>query len=583
MKKSILFTTINLFFFHFFCSAQNSIIVGPQNDCSLITNNITTSKSKFNVEGISKIRIETFQHRTYDKSRIYDENGAMLWEWNGVSYNDTWYKKEHFLNINSRFIEIEFYQGYRAPFCLGYIKIDKIENEKVSSSSNTPQISYYQNVKKSNSDLYNSDTVFKSVTIGKQEWAQKNLDVSGFRNGDLIPQAKSHAQWDAARTKKQPAWCYYNYDSKNGEKYGKLYNWWAVADPRGLAPLGWHIPTDVEWKILISDLGGVFDIKEISPGATKDFHDQNLVVSKVGKKIKSKVGWLKSEENGSNESGFSGLPGGYRSLYEFSFLGNFGSWWSISESSLNINEAIQFQVQGGTDYMLRLQTPKYIGLSVRCVKGDIPPVHNKTINDLFYNTSSPLIDYWSGETILPDENGFYNIYYATNNDKTPKKFKGFSEHVAVLNAFKFKNKFTCEYWGKGVVFTKANLTKANEEALSANNNSQVKSNGQVENKSEQGANELVKKTITQCNYKFSIPVLNWKYIDNRKLCFYCNARYVIAENFNINEMKKIQIVDSIDVAKRRHWTSINADEVHKKYDDERRMKFLKEKGYGDVD
>jgi hypothetical protein len=156
MNKSILFTTVCLFFFNFFCSAQNSIIVGPQNDCSLINKNIATTKSKFNVEGVSKIRIETYQHRKYDKSRIYDEYGNIIWEWKGESYNDTWYKKEHVLDINSRFIEIEFYQGYRAPFCNGYIKISKIVNGIVPSSYNTPQKASNQSVENSVSNQNNS-------------------------------------------------------------------------------------------------------------------------------------------------------------------------------------------------------------------------------------------------------------------------------------------------------------------------------------------------------------------------------------------------------------------------------------------
>ena len=96
----------------------------------------------------------------------------------------------------------------------------------------------------------------QTVTIGTQVWTTKNLDVSTFRNGEIIPEAKTNIEWEAAGDNKQPAWCYYDNNPANGTKYGKLYNWYAVNDPRGLAPEGWHVPTDKEWKVLKETLGG---------------------------------------------------------------------------------------------------------------------------------------------------------------------------------------------------------------------------------------------------------------------------------------------------------------------------------------
>jgi uncharacterized protein (TIGR02145 family) len=78
--------------------------------------------------------------------------------------------------------------------------------------------------------------VYKTVVIGNQTWMAKNLNVSTFRNGDLIPEAKTLSDWHYAKLNKQPAWCYYDNDPGNGEIYGKLYNWYAVNDSRGLAP-----------------------------------------------------------------------------------------------------------------------------------------------------------------------------------------------------------------------------------------------------------------------------------------------------------------------------------------------------------
>ena len=98
---------------------------------------------------------------------------------------------------------------------------------------------------------------FKSVIIGEQEWMLENLNVAHFRNGEPIPEAKTNDEWERAGMEKTPAWCYYyDNDPENGKKYGKLYNWFAVNDPRGLAPEGWHVPCDNEWTRLTDYLGG---------------------------------------------------------------------------------------------------------------------------------------------------------------------------------------------------------------------------------------------------------------------------------------------------------------------------------------
>jgi uncharacterized protein (TIGR02145 family) len=152
----------------------------------------------------------------------------------------------------------------------------------------------------------------QTITIGTQVWMTKNLDVSTFRNGDPIPQAKTDEEWVKAGENQQPAWCYYMNDPQNEEIYGKLYNWYAVNDKRGLAPEGYHVPTDAEWTQLSDYLGGE-DV--------------------AGKKMKSTSGWIENG-NGSNESGFNGLPGGGRnSNGTFGNQGNYGYWWSAAEDS----------------------------------------------------------------------------------------------------------------------------------------------------------------------------------------------------------------------------------------------------------
>jgi uncharacterized protein (TIGR02145 family) len=183
------------------------------------------------------------------------------------------------------------------------------------------------------------------VTIGKQVWMSENLNVDKFRNGDPIPQAKTNEEWNKAGENNQPAWCYYDNDPANGEKYGKLYNWYAVNDPRGLAPVGYHIPTDLDWTVLTGYLGG----ERIA-----------------GTKIKSKNEWAE-DGNGTNESGFSGLPGGYR--YDFGSFGNVGEaggWWSSSEGSTF--NAWYRGLYYGNGYVYRDGSSKEGGFSVRCLR-----------------------------------------------------------------------------------------------------------------------------------------------------------------------------------------------------------------------
>lgn len=195
------------------------------------------------------------------------------------------------------------------------------------------------------------DSTFKTIQIGSQEWMAENLDVIHFRNGDTIFEANSYEEWEQATIKAIPAWCYYNNDPENGKKYGKLYNWWAVSDPRGLAPEGWHIPSDEEWIELAEYLGGI-DI--------------------AGAKMKSETGW-KDNGNGNNQSGFSGLPGGYRSHERPGFLGGpfyeeglSAHFWSTTrylvDNVWSRNLSSQNSNLGKKSYV------RTAGLSVRCIK-----------------------------------------------------------------------------------------------------------------------------------------------------------------------------------------------------------------------
>ena len=102
------------------------------------------------------------------------------------------------------------------------------------------------------SQAQNTDgDTYKTIVIGKQTWMAENLNTSKFKNGDPITHAKTDKEWQSASENKQPAWCYNNNDPVNGRLYGMLFNWYAVADPRGLAPKGWHVPSSREWTSLM--------------------------------------------------------------------------------------------------------------------------------------------------------------------------------------------------------------------------------------------------------------------------------------------------------------------------------------------
>ncbi len=193
------------------------------------------------------------------------------------------------------------------------------------------------------------------VVIGTQVWKTKNLDVATYRNGDPIPQVTDPAAWSALTT---GAWCYYENNTADGPVYGKLYNWYAVNDSRGLAPLGYHIPTDTEWTTLTTFLGGV----GVAGGKMKA----------TGTSV-----WISPNTDATNSSGFTGLPAGYR--YDdpgvgwidpgvFGFIGYVGNWWSSSELNTDTAGAWFRSISYNTGGAVRSAYNKSDGFSVRCLR-----------------------------------------------------------------------------------------------------------------------------------------------------------------------------------------------------------------------
>lgn len=197
----------------------------------------------------------------------------------------------------------------------------------------------------------------EEIKIGKQIWMKKNLDIDTFRNGDPIPHAKTDAEWKRAGELGKPAYCNYKNAGLYGEKYGKLYNWYALEDPRGLAPKGWHVPSKKEWDDLVEYLGGVWDAGEIMK--TKEGWNEKKSSGFGGKILNP------NNPNGTDEVGFSALPGGQRHWTgEFMKAGEFAVWWYYSSGKSQYTHEI-------TNYgnsIATIGTDKTNGCSVRCIR-----------------------------------------------------------------------------------------------------------------------------------------------------------------------------------------------------------------------
>jgi uncharacterized protein (TIGR02145 family) len=189
--------------------------------------------------------------------------------------------------------------------------------------------------------------VYKTIVIGNQEWMAENLKTSTYRNGDAIMNETDAGQWSVLTT---GASCSYDNNSQNDCPYGKLYNWYAVADPRNVCPTGWHVPNDAEWTVLTNYAGGV----EVAGGKMKSTGIQH---------------WPNPNTDATNETGFSGLPGGiryYDGTSQFSGIGQSGYWWSSSQFDTHNSWSRNLRSYDGfASWETRV---KQSGLSVRCIR-----------------------------------------------------------------------------------------------------------------------------------------------------------------------------------------------------------------------
>lgn len=246
-----------------------------------------------------------------------------------------------------------------------------------------------------------------TVTIGTQTWDKCNLNVTTYANGDIIPQVTDPTVWSALTT---GAWCYYNNDPSNEVVYGKLYNWFAVNDPRGLAPNGSHIPTNEEWTTLTTFLGG----ETVAGGKLKETGFCH---------------WLSPNTDATNESGFTALPGGYRlPLGDFLDVNINGIWWSSSDilpadygwyRIISNSFGGAFSGNGG----------KQAGVSVRCLI-DVPVTPTPTPTNTPTNTITPTVT----PTVTPTLTiSSQTITYLASTEIIPNPERGLQKYSKNVN------------------------------------------------------------------------------------------------------------------------------------------------------
>ncbi len=208
-----------------------------------------------------------------------------------------------------------------------------------------------------------SGNYYSTVKIGNKIWMAENLKTAKYRNGDNIVNFSSNSDWGFYSI---GSYCVYNNNDTNSKTYGNLYNWFAINDSRNIAPDGWHVAKDDDWANLVSILGGE---------------------SVAGYKIKETglVHWA-TNPTATNESGFSGLPSGYRlSSGSYTGLGTNANWWTADENSSTLSW--YRAINSSTNGMSRDYYNKNTGFAVRCVKDpEQPEIKTLTPQKVSYTT-----------------------------------------------------------------------------------------------------------------------------------------------------------------------------------------------------
>jgi uncharacterized protein (TIGR02145 family) len=279
----------------------------------------------------------------------------------------------------------------------------------------------------------------QTVTIGNQIWSTKNLDLTTFRNGDLILEAKTKEEWLRASHDGIPAYCYYENNPLNKEKYGLLYNGYVLSDPRGIAPNGWVLPSKRDWLDLLTNTNTEFT--EIKEGVYKSTDTD---------KFRSQTLWS-DNINGTNQTGLLIFPSGGRNSGDYLGMNVLALFWSSEEKY--VNEA--FSILFSSEELYLVSTPFETGASIRCIKDNFNNSRSETEqplvtinsksnqNNIAYNSNSKNKKSFIGSNIInTNEKNFKNDYKRLNKD--------FSDYSQLIKKIESDSNSIKEYTKNGL-------------------------------------------------------------------------------------------------------------------------------------
>lgn len=250
-----------------------------------------------------------------------------------------------------------FFKLLLAVSCLSAFFQSCQQDEESAAQSSTREVGLIKDI---------SGNTYSTVKIGNQTWFSENLKTVQFSNGDSISSAEQNSSWQ----RRVPLQCSYENSDLNAEKFGRLYNWYAVHDSRNLCPNGWRVPRCSDWNELEEFLGA--SKQEV---AILDYGTDASKFKKIG--AWEHKGNIKAP---SNESGFGAIPSGARAQNgEFYSLGYLAYWWSNSISFCSIDkpsirnhrrdDAAHFRMMlSSKNWMSRDRCDKGFGFAVRCIK-----------------------------------------------------------------------------------------------------------------------------------------------------------------------------------------------------------------------
>jgi len=287
-----------------------------------------------------------FTYFRFDAMGSYDDNDSLSvleirWDWENDQIWDVDYTQTK-----------EIFHNYSTPGI--YTVKMEIKDPQGLSDTNTVQVQVSEVQTGTVTDI--DGNIYKTVKIGNQWWMAENLKVKHYRNGDAISNITVDTLWSHLTS---GAYCSYNNDENNAVTYGYLYNWHVVNDSRGIAPAGWHVPSDLEWKQLEMDIGMRQVQADSSGWRGKNFG--NML------KLAGTNFWYDNYTYANNSTGFSALPSGFRNGDTGIFYDLNGSvfFWSTTES---YGSAWYRHLQNYNSGIRRYGKNKWDGFSIRCVK-----------------------------------------------------------------------------------------------------------------------------------------------------------------------------------------------------------------------